>query len=77
MCFAAPDAKYGEVVAAAVVPKKGATVTPADVVAYAKGKMAAFKVPSQVFVSDFLPKTATGKIQRRKVAAHFLKPAKM
>lgn len=34
--------------------------------------MADFKLPKKLFLSDNVPRTATGKIQRRIVAAHFL-----
>ena len=33
----------------------------------------ASQVPQQVFVTDKLPKTATGKIQRRHIVASFIK----
>lgn len=39
---------------------------------FCKKNLAAFKVPKKVFMTDSLPKTATGKIQRRLVAEHFL-----
>ena len=39
-------------------------------------KVAKFKVPKRVFFSDFMPKTATGKIQRRNVAAAMLEKDK-
>ncbi len=69
--FAAPDAKYGEEVHAAVVLKGKAT--PAEIQAHCTKRLADFKVPKVIHVTDVVPRTATGKIQRRHVAAHFLK----
>lgn len=69
--FAAPDAKYGEEVHAAVVLKDPAT--PAEIQAFCKTRLADFKVPKVIHVADAVPRTATGKIQRRHVAAWFLK----
>jgi acyl-CoA synthetase (AMP-forming)/AMP-acid ligase II len=69
--FAAPDAKYGEEVHAAVVLK--GTATPAEIQAHCRARLADFKVPKVVHVTEAVPRTATGKIQRRHVAAHFLK----
>ena len=70
--FAAPHPKYGEEVQAAVV-LKGA-VSQADLAAFCLDRLADFKVPRQIYFTDSLPRTATGKIQRRHVAAHFLAP---
>ena len=79
--FGAPDEKYGEVVAAAVVlndaGKKelgsgGEQVVVEHVRKYCGTKLAAFKVPQQVFMADELPKTATGKIQRRMMVEAFI-----
>jgi len=75
VAFGAPDDKYGEEVFAAIVPKAGAKVTDAEILAVAKERLGDFKVPKRLFITDSLPKTATGKIQRRFVAEHFLKPA--
>ncbi|MBI2807557.1 MAG: AMP-binding protein [Planctomycetes bacterium] len=69
--FAAPDAKYGEEVHAAVVLK--ATATPTEIQAFCGQRLADFKVPKVIHVAKEVPRTATGKIQRRHVAAHFLK----
>ena len=69
--FAAPDAKYGEEVHAAVVLKGKAT--PAEIQAFCGKRLADFKVPKVIHIADAVPRTATGKIQRRHVAAHFLK----
>lgn len=73
--FAAPDEVLGEVVAAAVVLKddaKGEGLTLEELKEFLKDRLSSFKVPTKLFVDDTLPKTATGKIQRRIVAAHFL-----
>ena len=67
--FGVPDAKYGEEVHAAVVLR--APATPDDLQAFAAERLAAFKVPKAIHVLDELPKTATGKVQRRHVAAQF------
>jgi acyl-CoA synthetase (AMP-forming)/AMP-acid ligase II len=69
--FAAPDAKYGEEVHAAVVLK--ATTTPADIQAHCLKRLADFKVPKVIHITQVVPRTATGKVQRRHVATHFLK----
>lgn len=77
VAFAAPDAKYGEEVMAAVVLKPGASASVDEILAKAKTLLGDFKVPKRLFISDSLPKTATGKIQRRFVAEHFLKQSKL
>jgi acyl-CoA synthetase (AMP-forming)/AMP-acid ligase II len=69
--FAAPDAKYGEEVHAAVVLK--AEAASAEIQAHCLRRLADFKVPKVIHITQSVPRTATGKIQRRHVAAHFLK----
>jgi len=69
--FAVPDEKYGEEIHAAVVLKKENTVTEATLIEFVKQKISAFKVPKKIYIASELPRTATGKIQRRFVAAHF------
>lgn len=71
VAFAVPDEKYGEEINAAVVPVDGLSVIEEDVISTCKKNLAAFKIPKRVFVTDSLPKTATGKIQRRVMAEHF------
>ena len=61
-----PDAKYGEEVHAAVVLRSDAS--PDDLQRFAAEHLAAFKVPKVIHVVDELPRTATGKVQRRTVA---------
>jgi long-chain acyl-CoA synthetase len=62
-----PDEKRGETVKAFVSLKAGATVTPEDLIAHCKERMAAYKYPRSVVLVDELPKTVTGKILRREL----------
>jgi acyl-CoA synthetase (AMP-forming)/AMP-acid ligase II len=72
VCFGVPDAKYGEEVAAAVVLR--GEVSAADLLAHCRERLAAFKVPKTIHLVTEIPRTATGKIQRRVVAAAFANP---
>jgi acyl-CoA synthetase (AMP-forming)/AMP-acid ligase II len=65
--FGVPDRVYGETVAAAVVLDGEATVV--DLISHCKELIADFKVPAKIFIVDTIPRTATGKVQRRNVAA--------
>jgi len=62
-----PHASLGEEIGAAVVLKPGADVSPADLSAYVKSRLAAYKYPRRVWLLDSLPKGPTGKILRREV----------
>jgi acyl-CoA synthetase (AMP-forming)/AMP-acid ligase II len=64
VCFAMPHEKLGEEVAAAVVLHEGASVSEADLRAFAGEKLAPFKVPRKVVFVAEIPKGATGKLQR-------------
>jgi acyl-coenzyme A synthetase/AMP-(fatty) acid ligase len=67
--FAVADAKYGEEVHCAVVLKADAASE--EILAFCRTRLADFKVPKRLYITTALPRTATGKIQRRHVAAHF------
>jgi acyl-CoA synthetase (AMP-forming)/AMP-acid ligase II len=66
-CFGIPDRVYGEGVAAAVVLKDAATEK--DLIAHCRATLSDFKCPTTIYIMDAIPRTATGKIQRRNVAA--------
>jgi acyl-CoA synthetase (AMP-forming)/AMP-acid ligase II len=66
-CFGVPDEKYGEEVAAAV--SLNSEVTEPELIDYCRERLTTFKVPKQIFVLDAVPRTATGKLQRRRIAA--------
>ncbi len=62
-----PHPVHGEEVGAAVVLKPGADATPAELRAFCKERVAAYKYPRHVWLEAALPKTATGKLLRREV----------
>ena len=62
-----PHPTHGEEVGAAVVLKPGAEATPAELRAFCKQRVAAYKYPRHVWLQAALPKTATGKLLRRRV----------
>ena len=61
----APDSDTGEVVVAFVVPTDSSTFATEELLSYCRERMAAFKVPAQLRVMRELPKTDTGKLERR------------
>ncbi len=64
-----PSEEWGQQVAAAVVPRVGATPTAAALVAYARRRLAGYKVPRMIRFFDSLPQTASGKVHRQSVIA--------
>lgn len=66
VCFGVEDEKYGELVAAAVTLGRDTEVR--DLIEHCRQQLAAFKVPTRIHVLAQIPRTATGKVQRRRVA---------
>ncbi|MDT3441452.1 FadD3 family acyl-CoA ligase [Pseudofrankia sp. BMG5.37] len=67
-----PDDRLGEVGMAFVVPRVGAAVDPAEVIAWSRARMANYKVPRRVEVVDALPLNATGKVVKYELRARLL-----
>jgi len=66
VCFGVPHPRWGEEVEAVVVLKEPATE--ASILAFCKERLADFKTPKKIYITDTIPRTATGKIQRGAVA---------
>ena len=62
-----PHESHGEEVKAFVIRTPGATVTEAELVAWCKQNMAAYKYPRIVEFRDSFPMTASGKILKREL----------
>ena len=69
--FGVPDEQWGEAVKAVCVPRPGHTIDPASVIAWARERIAGFKVPKSVDVIAELPRNPTGKILRRSLRAPY------
>jgi len=66
-----PDDTWGEMVTALVVTVPGHEVTPEEIVAHCRGRLAGFKIPKRIEFRDSIPRTATGKIQKFRLRAEF------
>jgi fatty-acyl-CoA synthase len=65
-----PDPVMGETVMAFVIPKAGETLDAEEVTAFARGKIANFKVPKYVEIVESFPLTGSGKVQKFKQKAY-------
>jgi acyl-CoA synthetase (AMP-forming)/AMP-acid ligase II len=66
VCFGVADEKYGELVGAAVT--LGSAVEVAELIEHCRQRLAPFKVPARIDIVAGIPRTPTGKVQRRRVA---------
>lgn len=67
-----PDDKWGERVHAIVVPREGAQLTEEAVQAWARSKIAGYKVPRSVLVrTDRLPLSGAGKVLKAELRAPY------
>ncbi|GIJ72972.1 acyl-CoA synthetase [Virgisporangium ochraceum] len=62
-----PDDRWGEVGRAVVVPRTGSTVDPAQVLAFLDGRIARYKIPKSVVLTETLPRTASGKVLKSRL----------
>jgi acyl-CoA synthetase (AMP-forming)/AMP-acid ligase II len=72
VCFGVPHDLWGQEVHAAVVA--GRTLSEADLLAFCRERLSAFKCPKRIHLVDAIPRTATGKIQRRLLSHAFAAP---
>jgi acyl-CoA synthetase (AMP-forming)/AMP-acid ligase II len=62
-----PDPKWGEAVKAVVVLKAGASATAAEIIAFAKERIAGYKCPKTVDFVEALPRNPSGKLLKREL----------
>lgn len=65
--YGVPHPKFGEAVAVAIQHRGSRRLNRADLKEFCAGKLAPFKIPTQVAAVDAFPLTASGKIQRYKL----------
>ncbi|HEY8517739.1 MAG TPA: AMP-binding protein [Candidatus Binatia bacterium] len=60
-----PSVEWGQIVAAAVVLRPGASATPEELSEYCRQRLASFKKPEVIKIVDQLPRNPLGKILRK------------
>ncbi|WP_114954122.1 AMP-binding protein [Sphingosinicella terrae] len=59
-----PDDRWGEVGRAYVIPRPGRDLDPVEVRAHCLARLAKYKVPATIVVTEAIPRTASGKVQK-------------
>jgi acyl-CoA synthetase (AMP-forming)/AMP-acid ligase II len=62
-----PDEKWGEMVHAVVVLKPGTNATAEELISFCKEQIARYKAPKSIEFVSALPKTGSGKIEKKKL----------
>lgn len=68
-----PDAKHDELLAAVIIPKRGASLSERELTEHCRKSLAAYKVPRLIrfAAEEELPLTTTGKVQKNRLASTF------
>ena len=70
-----PDEHWGEAVKALVIGRDGQAPSPADLLAFARARLAGYKLPRSIEFVDDLPRTPTGKVLKRELRERYAAPA--
>ncbi|MCM8729871.1 long-chain-fatty-acid--CoA ligase [Hephaestia sp. GCM10023244] len=62
-----PSERWGEAVKAFIVPDRDAVLEPAEMIAWARARLAAYKLPKTIEMIDAIPRNASGKVLRRQL----------
>jgi long-chain acyl-CoA synthetase len=62
-----PHEHWGELVKAFVIPRPGCSATADDLIAFARERLAGYKLPRAVELVDDLPRTPSGKVLKREL----------
>ena len=74
-----PDDRWGEAVTAVIKLEEGVDITAGEIIDYCRKKMAGYKKPKNVIFVDELPRSASGKLERKElkiIATQKISPAK-
>ena len=69
-----PDERWGQVPVAFVKLRPGLTLTAAELETYCAERLARYKVPTQFYFVESLPRNAAGKLPRRELARSLSRP---
>jgi acyl-CoA synthetase (AMP-forming)/AMP-acid ligase II len=62
-----PDTRWGEAVKAIIVSEPGQTLDPNALIAFARTRIAGYKVPKSIDFTDVLPRNPSGKILKKEL----------
>ncbi|KAF5050675.1 Long-chain-fatty-acid--CoA ligase [anaerobic digester metagenome] len=68
--FGCPDERRGEVPVAVVVPAEGG-ITPDDIIAFARERLAGYKVPRRVIIAADIPRVNGWKLLRKRLREEY------
>jgi long-chain acyl-CoA synthetase len=71
-----PDEKFGQLVAAYVVPRSTQLPGQEELQAWCKGRLAEFKIPAYILPAAELPLVNTGKVDKKALLAHWMESKK-
>jgi fatty-acyl-CoA synthase len=71
-----PDERWGEVGRVYVIPVPGQSVTGDQVIDHCLSRLAKFKVPKTAVITDEIPRTASGKVQKHLLKAQAIEELK-
>jgi acyl-CoA synthetase (AMP-forming)/AMP-acid ligase II len=67
-----PDAKWGEIPVALIVPKTNAEIKVEDIIALCRKNLAAYKCVKEVQFIKTIPKSAVGKVLKKELRAQLV-----
>lgn len=66
-----PDERWGEAVSAVVILKSGATLSEEELVQFCRPRLAGYKIPRRLLVTDAFPMSDSGKILKRELRERY------
>ena len=69
--IAVPDERWGEAVKALVVARSGSSPSADELVEFARGQLAGYKLPRSIDFVDELPRTPSGKVLKRELRERY------
>jgi len=70
----AQDALLGEAIVAFVVPRNGTSLSPDELIDFARQQLPTYKQPSRIVVTDALPKNSSGKVMKSRLKEQLESP---
>jgi acyl-CoA synthetase (AMP-forming)/AMP-acid ligase II len=70
-----PHERWGEIVAAVVVPREGRRLADEELIAFCRERLAGYETPKRIIWTEELPETVGGKVLKYKLRERYRSPA--